>query len=198
MPFAAIPGPLAARWVRRIVCRRTLSSRDDASLAAILTRSACRTLSDPLVPGGLIAGRRLPPCPRFIASQGLRFKEAGLTYGSRFPLSPCTFVSDDEGKYIEVASSFQKYRRRAEKLSTASAQALVAAGVDGCITRWKDCVSIRVFRKSKKISPRRHEAVLLNPNLVSRNSQTGWMDWIQPLRAFVTSWLTSSLQMRCA
>lgn len=101
-----------------------------ASLAAILTRSACRALSSPLVPGGLIAGRRLPPCPRFIASQGLRFKEAGLTYGSRFPLSPCTFVSDDEGKYTKVARNRQKYRTRRKKLSTARAQPPMPATVD--------------------------------------------------------------------
>ena len=75
MSFAAIPGPLATRWVRCIACRRTLSSRGDvrfnrvllrdrheldASLAAILTRSACRALSSPLVPGGLKGSASTP------------------------------------------------------------------------------------------------------------------------------------------
>jgi hypothetical protein len=185
MPFAAIPGPLATRWVRRIVCRRTLSSRDDASLAAILTRSACRTLSGPLVPGGLIAGRRLPPCPRFIASQGLRFKEAGLTYGSRFPLSPCTFVSDDERKYIEVALDRQKNRLSAEKLSTTGAQALIASCVDGCITRWKDCPTSTRLENPGFFSPRSHE---------DTNSTTP-AKTASRLRDFVVHILFSSMQM---
>jgi hypothetical protein len=103
MSFAAIPGPLATRWVRRIAFPPDSLRRFDASLAAILTRSACRTLSSPLVPGGLTAGRRLLPCPLFIASQDLRFEEAGLSYGSRFPFSPCLYSDGPCEPFLALA-----------------------------------------------------------------------------------------------
>jgi hypothetical protein len=72
------------------------------------------------------------------ASQGIRFKEAGLRYGSRFPISPATFMSDDEEEYTRGAAIDQKNRQSAEKLSTADAQAVGAASVGRCINRWTD------------------------------------------------------------
>jgi hypothetical protein len=72
------------------------------------------------------------------ASQGIRFKEAGLRYGSRFPISPCTFVSDDEEEYTRGASNDQRNRQCGEKLSTGGAQAIDAASVGRCINRWTD------------------------------------------------------------
>ena len=62
------------RWARPDVCRGTLSPRFVRSLAATLARIAYWTFLRPLVSGSLggvqalpaVAGRRLPPCPRFL------------------------------------------------------------------------------------------------------------------------------------
>ena len=91
---------LGAAWVRRIGCRRTLSSRADAPLAATLTRLATAAFYRRLVSGGpatggfrrwprvsydTVAGRRLSPCPPFLASHGLTIPlKVGLHIRSLF------------------------------------------------------------------------------------------------------------------
>jgi hypothetical protein len=56
-------------WVRRIVKGGTLFPRSDAPHAATLARITFCGLS-PALSGSLVAGRRLLPCPRLIASHG--------------------------------------------------------------------------------------------------------------------------------
>jgi hypothetical protein len=54
----------------------------------------------PLSSGGLVAGRRLSPCPLFIASHGLSLLESRSSCQERSPVSLVTFVPNDERKYI--------------------------------------------------------------------------------------------------
>jgi hypothetical protein len=54
----------------------------------------------PLSSGGLVAGRRLSPCPLFVASHGLSHFESRSVCQERSPFSLVTFVPNDEGKYI--------------------------------------------------------------------------------------------------
>jgi hypothetical protein len=71
------------------------------SLAATLTRIAfLAAFSRRCFSGSLVAGRRLSPCPLFIASHGLSLVESRSDCQERSPFSPITFVPDDEGKYI--------------------------------------------------------------------------------------------------
>jgi hypothetical protein len=73
----------------------------------------------PIVSGGLVAGRRILPCPLLVASHGLKTR---TRYQERSPFSPVTFVPDDEGKYTKrsakhrVISTMQKLviHRRAQ------------------------------------------------------------------------------------
>jgi hypothetical protein len=68
---SAVTGQFSLPWVQ---CSSIegLSPRDpEASLAATLTPIAHPAFSRRLVWGGLVAGRRLPPCPHLIASHGL-------------------------------------------------------------------------------------------------------------------------------
>jgi hypothetical protein len=67
---------LAAYWARPVLESGVSNSTGDRPLAATLTRIAllrrfCADLS-----GGLIAGRRLSPCPQLIASHGLSLVES--------------------------------------------------------------------------------------------------------------------------
>src|SRR5262245_20442094 len=55
----------------------------------------------PLVSGGLVAGRRHPPCPLLLALHGFTVAGRRSPYQKPFPLSPFTFVPDDEAKYIQ-------------------------------------------------------------------------------------------------
>jgi len=45
-----------------------------------------------------VAGRRLPPCPLFLASHGHRLGSRS-PYQEPSPIPPDTFMSDDDGKY---------------------------------------------------------------------------------------------------
>ena len=65
-------------WAGSAAGRRSFSSRGGRTLAATLTRIAW-AFSRPLFSGGPVAGRRLPPCPQFIASHGISL------LGSRTP-----------------------------------------------------------------------------------------------------------------
>ena len=84
LPALPVPGPvprierasqtvtdlLGLFWVRRCGVGG-LSPRDPrTSLAATLTPIAHPAYLAPLVRGGLVAGRRSPPCPRLLASHG--------------------------------------------------------------------------------------------------------------------------------
>ena len=59
--------------------------RGDQSLAAMLTQIA-RAFSRPLVLGGLIAGRRLPPCPPSIASHGFALWRKSVSVSGAFSI----------------------------------------------------------------------------------------------------------------
>jgi hypothetical protein len=54
--------------------------------------------------GGLVAGRRLSPCPQFVASHGLSHSESRTPCQERSPFSPVTFVADDEEEIYPHAS----------------------------------------------------------------------------------------------
>jgi hypothetical protein len=54
----------------------------------------------PIVSGGLVAGRRILPCPLLFASHGLKTR---TPYQELSPFSPVTFVPDDEGKYTKTS-----------------------------------------------------------------------------------------------
>jgi hypothetical protein len=77
--------PIRALWVRRAACRRTLSSR-----CALITGGDSNPLVPldvlaSLVPGGLVAGRRSPPCPPLVASHGCSVaKRPGSVIGNLF------------------------------------------------------------------------------------------------------------------
>ena len=93
---------------------------------------------------------RWPPTsalPAFHCFAGPSLQRSRAHLREPFSFSPCTFVSDDEGKYIEVAPIAQKNRPHAEKLSTARAQTLISPNVVGCINRWKDCATRHLFGK---------------------------------------------------
>jgi hypothetical protein len=74
--------PLTIHWARSTVRRGIFSPRKGGSLAANLARIAKRLFWSRFVSGGLIAGRRLSPCPHFFASHGLRYRKAGLVVRS--------------------------------------------------------------------------------------------------------------------
>jgi hypothetical protein len=94
----AVPSPFlgsrsAYRSVSRtsrplgLICRWSQDSlpRDGRSLAAMLTQIA-RAFSRPLVLGGLIAGRRLPPCPPSIASHGFSAWRKSVSVSGAFSI----------------------------------------------------------------------------------------------------------------
>jgi hypothetical protein len=72
------------------------------SLAVTLTRIAFYRRFRAVLSGGLVTGRRLSPCPLFIASHGLSLSESRTDCQERSPFSPVTFMPDDEGKYIHL------------------------------------------------------------------------------------------------
>ena len=100
---------LAARWARSVPDRKSLTSRRDKSLAATLTRIALpAAFFTPGISGGLVAGRRLSPCPHLLASHGLSLLESRSVCQERSPFSPSTFVPDDSRQYIHVASKISR------------------------------------------------------------------------------------------
>src|SRR5687768_15765479 len=92
----------------------------------------------PIVPGGLVAGRRLPPCPQLIASHGHRLKSR-TPCQEPSPIPPDAFASDDDGEYTEEAT-------KSREISTSTIGVIHRipqvheTGEDGrCITRWTSC-----------------------------------------------------------
>ena len=68
--------------------------------------------------GGLVAGRRLSPCPHLFASHGLSHSESRSLCQERSPFSPVTFAPDDEGKYIRTQAKSLIFSRFTIHLST--------------------------------------------------------------------------------
>lgn len=124
---AAMPVP---RWVRRVACRRSLTSRFDTPLAATLARPAIRGSPrissgrppERLLPPGAsfdaVAGRRQPPCPHsLVASHG---RVVGLRDREHFPISPAGFPSDDDRNIPRPAPSTALFASIALAQSTVS------------------------------------------------------------------------------
>ncbi|MGD0771125.1 MAG: hypothetical protein ABSB42_23310, partial [Tepidisphaeraceae bacterium] len=59
--------------------------------------------------GGLVAGRRLSPCPHLVASHGLSHSESRTPCQERSPFSPVTFVPDDEEEIYPHASEIRLF-----------------------------------------------------------------------------------------
>jgi hypothetical protein len=70
----------------------------------------------PLVSGGLIAGRWLPPCPQLIAAHGLCGRQT--PYQEHSPIPPAAVASDDAGNVRHDCSFTKIFCCLPMKLST--------------------------------------------------------------------------------
>ena len=68
--------------------------------------------------GGLVAGRRLSPCPHLFASHGLSHSESRSFCQELSPFSPLTFVLDDGRQYIHPQAKSLIFLRSKIHLST--------------------------------------------------------------------------------
>ena len=129
-----LPELLATCWARSAAYRGTLSPRFGRSLAATLTRIAmggfCRQFS-----GGLVAGRRLSPCPHFLALHGLRVGKPDSVVRSIFQFRRSLSCPTTRGIY-RTASGIRDFRISSIPVIHRLVQLLPGKAKWRCIRRW--------------------------------------------------------------